>query len=47
MREFPPTIAIEASSFMGLTNFYKRFIYQLGTIAISLYELTQKAIPFR
>lgn len=37
-----PNSAIEVSSFLGYTNFYKRFVDKYVEIAIPLYEPTQK-----
>ena len=41
-----PTFVTEVSSFLGYANFYRRFVEHFAAIAIPLYELTQKDVPF-
>lgn len=47
MKALPPEHATNGCLFMGLTNFYQRFIIQFTTMAIPLYLLTQKAAPLK
>ena len=41
-----PTSVTEVSSFLGYANFYRHFVEHFAAIAIPLYELTQKDVPF-
>lgn len=46
MKAKAPTSATKVSSFMGYVNLYCRFVERFATIAIPLYELTQKDVKF-
>ena len=42
----PPTNVTEVKSFMGMTSYYRRYVPQLSDIAIPLYDIQRKGIPF-
>jgi transposase InsO family protein len=42
----PPTNAKEVQSFLGMANYYRRFIKKFADIAQPLYELTQRGTDF-
>ena len=47
VQEWPsPTNASEIRSFLGLANYYKRFVKNFSQIALPLTTLTQKDVPF-
>jgi hypothetical protein len=47
IRKWPtPMNVVEFQSFLGLANFYRRFVKSFSSIASPLYELTAKNIPF-
>ena len=41
-----PEKLVEVQAFLGFTNYYRSFIYQYGTMAKPLTNLTKKKIPF-
>src|SRR5438445_7640094 len=43
----PPTHVKGVRGFLGLANFYRRFIPDFATIARSLNDLTKKNVPFK
>ena len=47
VRAFPvPTGVTKVRSFLGIANFYRRFIRGFSLVARPLYDLTKKAVPF-
>jgi hypothetical protein len=42
----PPTTLTELRSFLGIVNYYHRFVPNLGTIASPLYELMKKNVRY-
>lgn len=47
LRDFPlPTSRDSLSSFLGLANFFRKFIPNLSRVAAPLYRLTKKGCPF-
>ena len=47
MKEFPrPTTVTEVKSFLGLINYYSKFIKGYAYMATPLIELTKKSVPF-
>lgn len=47
MRQFPqPTSVTEAQRFLGMTNYYRRYVDQYAKTAKPLYTLCKKDIPF-
>lgn len=43
----PPSTVKQVKAFIGLANFYAKYVPEFGTIAIPLYELTKKGNRFR
>lgn len=41
-----PTTVQEVQSFLGLTNYYRRFVKNFANVARPLYALTKKDVPF-
>ena len=47
IEKFPvPRRVKDVRSFLGATNYYKRFIKNFARIALPLWELTKKNVPF-
>ncbi|XP_048591414.1 uncharacterized mitochondrial protein AtMg00860-like [Brassica napus] len=47
IREWPrPTILIEVRSFLGLADYYRKFVKDFSSIAKPLTKLTSKGVPF-
>jgi hypothetical protein len=42
-----PTTVMQVQSFLGLTRFYRRFVWDFSTVATPLHELTKNGVPFR
>ena len=42
-----PTKLVEVQAFLGFTNYYRKFIYQYGTMARPLTDLTKKGVLFK
>ena len=48
VRDWPtPKNVTEVQSFMGIVNFYYRFILEFSHVASPLYHLTKKAEPWQ
>ncbi len=41
-----PTSVNEVQQFLGLSNYYRRFVKDFATIAAPITDLTKKKIPF-
>ena len=42
----PPTSVTEIRSFLGLADYYRKFIHDFSRIATPLTQLTKKGVPF-